>query len=391
MHLSLNKITSNIKSARHTLSEIRKDTIHKCFPDKYKYVLLEKAENMNVKNSAYSLSAPEGAETVSVVTIGKRGTDTLYKTITAYFDKNKKLLRKQISGNGINIRRNYETTGNNVAKLRKIVTEKFNDDVCAFEPVQIEEQKTYKLTDRKNSSTKLTLFKNVIDGDVIHSTITEYPFNGHGALRYLRKTLGLDLEFRKDIPYIVSTFETSNAKFPVSDRFLPFRFILDEKKKLHSMTKFLLKEKGLEKLNTEVYFSDKVGKHTAGYFDDTTNEIVYNPEAKSHVADLSAHEVEHAYQYSQIGRIDKGYTQYARKAKKLYGGIIDDKSRLEAHKYAVAAQNYPKMNNDDKPSEIPGYTNNYLEVKAREAAQKVKNEYDEGAKFLREQFTLGNF
>ncbi len=391
MHLSVNFLPQKIRKTYRALSEARKNILHEHNPNKYKYKLLQKIDNLDVKSTPFDTLAPLNTETVSVVTVGERGTDKFYKSVITFYDKKKNILQRNIEGNGTNIRRHYETRGDDVARLRNIVTEKYDDSICQYKTSQIEKQVTYKLPHKRKFSTKLTIFKNVNDGDVIHSTVTEYPFNGHGALRYLRKSLGLDLEMRKGIPYIISTFETANAKFPSGDRFLPFRFMLDQKQKLHSMTRFFLKEKGLEKMNTRVYSSDKVGKYTAGFFDETTNEIVYNPETCAHVADLSAHEVEHAYQYSQIGRIGKGYSKYERTAQKLYGQIPNSSESLEAHRYAIASQNYPKIGKDDNPAEIPGYKENYLEIKANEAGEKAKKEYDEGAKFLKDQFHMMDF
>ena len=170
----------------------------------------------------------------------------------------------------------------------------------------------------KDGKIKMQLFTNEIDGNSVNSTVTELPFSGKNNKFVKRKILGLKMDFIDGIPVIRETFESANVKFPSNDKYLPYRFIIDDYIKLKSLTKHYINEKNLDKLNIKISVSDKISDNTAGYFSENLGAIVYNKNSNTNLVKLASHEVEHAYQYKQIGRIYKGNSKYCRDSRKLY-------------------------------------------------------------------------
>ena len=370
-------------------------------PEKCKFVLLEKTQKINIDQyKTLSANTPQNADSFTFVTIGKREDKNYKKKITTFYSGENIVERLCESTEGERIIREYEHIGHDVknsnCRYRKIVQKKMAKAKPEFITDLIEEIRTYISETKKNKKTgknslKLEIIKNIIDGNKISATITEYPFNGDkkkAKIPGLRKIAGLEIELNESTPIITGTFETTNIKLPSNDKYLPYRFILDTKTKIKELTKHFIREKNLEKLNIKVRIEDTLGKNTAGYFDEERNEIVYAI-TTSDIVKTPAHEVEHAYQYCQIGRAGKGYTQYGRNSRKIYGPIDNLQESMEAHKYSIASINYPKLTDEEDLTQNMAYMNNYLEVKAREAGEKASKEYKESGAEFNKQFFFG--
>ncbi|MBR1619059.1 hypothetical protein IJ674_04095 [bacterium] len=384
---------------RKSIYHLKQDIIHKINPEKCKFVLLEKTQKINIDQyKTFSDNTPQNADSFTIVTIGKREDKNYKKKITTFYSDGNVVERLFESTEGERIIREYEHRGHDVkdsnCRYRKIVQKKMVNGRPEFVTNLIEEMRTYISETKKNKKTgknllKLEIIKNIIDGNKISATITEYPFNGDRKvpkISNLRKIAGLEIELNESTPNITGTFETTNVKLPANDKYLPYRFILDTKTKIKELTKHFIKEKNLDKLNIKVRVKDTIGKNTAGYFDEERNEIAYAI-TTSDIAKTTAHEVEHAYQYCQIGRAGKGYSQYGRNSRKIYGPIDNLQESMEAHKYSIASINYPKLSDEEDLSKNMDYMNNYLEVKAREAGEKASKEYkDIGAEFNKQFF-----
>jgi len=377
----------------YPLHKLKQTILHKITPKRCRYILLEKTKDINISQyKKMTNNVPENADTFTLISIGKRDDIKYRKKITTFYNGKNIIERYIESSDGTKIIRKYENRGHDIkgsnCRYRKITQKRFNRETSAFLTELIEEMRTYKSS--KTGNTKLEIIKNEISGDKIVANITEYPFNGSRKNCNLpRKILGLVLELDKYIPNITGTFETTNVRFPQNDKFLPFRFIIDDKLKLCALTKFFIKEKGLEKLGIRINITDNIAKNTAGEFSEIDNIISYNKRYISNGVGLAAHEVEHAYQYKQIGRIGKGYSQYGRNSMKYYGKIDGLKENMEAQKYSVASANYPKLTEDEDLTKNTDYMNNYLEIKARNAEVKAINEYNELGKELNKQFFFG--
>lgn len=381
------------KQIIHSIYNFKQDILHKINPKKCNYILLEKTNDINISQyKKFSNNVPEDADTFTLISIGKRDDNKYRKKITTFYSGNNIIERFIETSNGEKIIRKYKHRGydvkNSNCRYRKITQKRFSPDSSKFLTELVEEIRTYKSA--KTENTKLEIIKNEVSGNKIIANITEYPFNGNKKNCNLpRKILGITMEFDKYFPKITGTFETANVKFPQNDKFLPFRFIIDDKLKLRALTKFFIKEKGLGKLDIRINITDNMGENAAGDFSEIDNMISYNKKHIGNVVGLAAHEVEHAYQYRQIGRVGKGYSKYGRNSLKYYGKIDGIKESMEAHKYSVASLNYPKLKDNEDLSKNMDYINNYLEVKARESEKKAVNEYHELGKELNKQFFFG--
>ena len=386
---------------RKSIYHLKQDIIHKKNPKKCKFVLLEKTPKINIQQyKTFSDNTPQNADSFTFVTIGMKDDKNFKKKITTFYSGENIVQRLFETSDGERIIREYEHLGQDVkgsnCKYRKIVQKKMADGRPKFVTNLIVEMRTYISETKKNKKTgknclKLEIIKNIIDGNKISATITEYPFNGDRKvpkISNLRKIAGLEIELNESTPNITGTFETTNVKLPANDKYLPYRFILDTKTKIKELTKHFIKEKNLDKLNIKVRVEDTLGKNTAGYFDEERNEIVYAITA-SDIAKTTAHEVEHAYQYCQIGRVGKGYSRYGINSRKIYGPIDNLQESMEAYKYSVASINYPKLTNEEDLSKNMDYMNNYLEVKAREAGERASKEYKEKGAEFNKQFFFG--
>ena len=386
---------------RKSIYHLKQDIIHKINPEKCKFVLLEKTQKINIDQyKTFSGNTPQNADSFTFATIGMKDDKNFKKKITTFYSGENIVQRLFETSDGERIIREYEHHGQDVkgsnCKYRKIVQKKMADGRPEFVTNLIEEMRTYISETKKNKKTgknllKLEIIKNIIDGNKISATITEYPFNGDRKvpkISNLRKIAGLEIELNESTPIITGTFETTNIKLPSNDKYLPYRFILDTKTKIKELTKHFIKEKNLDKLNIKVRVKDTIGKNTAGYFDEERNEIVYAM-STCDFARTSAHEVEHAYQYCQIGRVGKGYSQYGKNSRKIYGNIENLEDSMEAYKYSVASINYPKLTDEEDLSKNMDYMNNYLEVKAREAGERASKEYKEKGAEFNKQFFFG--
>ena len=131
---------------------------------------------------------------------------------------------------------------------RKII-QKVQDKVTSlFKTNLIKSIQTYRF--ERDGKLKMQISTNEINDNIINAKVTEFPLTG---LKFSKKKeIGLKLEFIEDLPFIRETFETANVKFSSNDKYLPFRFILDDNLKLKSLTRHFIKEKNLDKLNIKV-------------------------------------------------------------------------------------------------------------------------------------------
>ena len=377
---------------RRSLYHFKQDIIHHINPERCQYTLLEKSKKINIEQyKKLSSNAPEIADSFTFVTIGKKDDEKYRKKITTFYSGKRIVERLFESSDGKRILREYKHTGYNTSdscRYTRVIQKTPSDEKGLFSTDFIKEMRTYK--SEMTGRIKLEIQQNIIKGNKIEASITEYPF-GRSKNKFpgQKKVLGVTLEFDNGIPHITGTVETPNVKFPLNDKFLPFRFIIDEQTKIKSLTRFFIHKKDLDKLGIKIDISDTVAKNSAGYFSESEGKIAYNINELKNLADLSGHEVEHAYQHRQIGRIGKGRTEYERKSLKYYGEIDGIKEGMEAHKYAVASENYPRLKDDEDLSKNMAYQNNYLEIKAREAGEKLQKEYDELGKEINKQFFFG--
>lgn len=384
----------NITSAiNRNIYHIKQNLLHKINPKKCNYVLLDKHAKEDIKIlKMLKCEIPEQADTFSIVKIGKKDDKSYEKNITTFYSDGKIIHRTIEDSDGNKLIREYKYTGYDIkgsnSRGRNVTQKALNKITGDFETNLIEKFTTYKF--EKDGKIKLQISKNEINDNIINATVTEYPLTGYKQrFKCLKKVLGLKLEMINEFPHIRETFETPNVKFSTNDKYLPFRFILNPETKLKALTKLFIKEKDLDKLKIKVEISEDIEENTGGYFSDYEGKIAYNKFCFSPAVKLASHEVEHAYQYRQIGRLGKGRNQYSKDSRNLYGRIENFEDSMEAHKYAVASENYPEIKKGEDLSKNPDYMNNYLEVKAREAEKKAVDEYYKMGESINKQFFFG--
>lgn len=371
-----------------------------------KFVLFEKTDKLPVSSfPENSWAVPEGAETFRRVRMGKASNSDFNREIVSFYDKENRIIKQWQRGSDIpNQMRVYTydfgvTKGDKGVRVRNITTSKYlpvDEKVSTWKKVSDETQFVHSDFDirkeecivPKKVQISKTNYDLNSDGTKFSSVTTEYPMNYGIEPKSEKKVLGVDIEMRNGIPYIVGTVQTPNVNFPSKDKFLAYRFLHGAEKQ-EALARYFIKEKGLEKANIPIGTSKtKVSENAVACFKNRDGEIWFRePTWYMSPADIAAHEVEHAYQYSLVGRFRARFntTPYGRKCYDLFGPV-PQKQMEEAKAYHDAARKYPALDPKEDLSKNSEYMDNYLEVKAREAGKKAKIEYKKGRDVILDQF-----
>lgn len=369
-----------------------------------KYYLIEKLENMPIKKFPRdSWAIPQDAVTFKQVKIGKTKDSEYRRNIISFYDKEHKIIRQFQSGTEIPHTCKEYSYSDNLTKdeelvhVKKIHTAKYlpidgypdwhdTSDVEQFIHTDLNKLKKHNFA--RKVTIKRTKYNLASLGKKFTTVFTEYPFNLGFEPKKSLKILGADIEIKNGIPYISGTIESPTVKFPEDDKFIAFRF-LEKEQKQESLTKYFLKQKGLERANIEVETGEGlVPENAAAVFTHGYGSIYFKhiPQFTS-PAKSAGHETEHAYQYSLIGRLLCGAdSEYEKRCFRTFGKLPSITKIKEAEKYADAKAKYPKIDDIENLSENKEYMNNLLEVKAREAGKKASEDYEFGHKFLLDQF-----
>ena len=392
-----------IKQVKSFINIFRTNKVKPIIPKDKKYYLIEKIENMPIKkfpNDSWSI--PKDAVTFKQVKIGKTKDAEYRRNITSFYNKDNKIIRQFQSGTEIPItckEYSYEdklTKNEKLIRIKRIQTEKYLpiDGVMDWQITSDVEQLVNTDLNKKKNHTfaqKITIKKTKYNvnskGEKFTTVYTEYPFNLGFEPKKNLKILGANIEMQNGIPYITGTIESPTVKFPENDKFLAFRF-LNRERKQESLARYFLKQKGLERAKVEVETGNElVPENAAAVFSHGYGSIYFKeiPQYTS-PAKSAAHEAEHAYQYSLIGRLGEKDSEYEKRCFRVFGQLPTSAKREEALKYQEAKSKYPKIDDIEDLSKDEEYQNNYLEVKAREAGRKAKKEYEKGRKELFNQF-----
>lgn len=392
-----------IKQVKSFINIFRTNKVKPIIPKDKKYYLIEKIENMPIKNFPQdSWSIPKDAVTFKQVKIGKTKDSEYRRDIISFYNKENKIIRQFQSGTEIPItwkEYSYEdklSKNEDLIRVKRIQTEKHlpvggvtdwqkTSDVEQLVNTDLNKKKNH--TFAQKITIKKTKYNVNSQGKKFTTVFTEYPFNLGFEPKKNLKILGADIEMKNGIPYITGTIESPTVKFPEDDKFLAFRFINREQKQ-ESLARYFLKQNGLERANVEVETGkDLVPENAAAVFSHGYGSIYFKeiPQYTS-PAKSAAHEAEHAYQYSLIGRLRGTDSEYEKRCFRIFGKLLSSSKREEALKYEEAKLKYPKIDDIEDLSKNKEYQNNYLEVKAREAGKKAKKEYEKGRKELFNQF-----
>lgn len=366
------------------------------------YKLLYKAENIDVSSDTdRDWLMPHWAETFNIVKVGKRSDPTFSREIISFYDKDNNMIERLFRQNGMNTRKEIYSKG---YKSRTIVTKEFvqpkieagikvplklknlagrwRDRISELQIIEeypvLKQYIKGKRTDKSPVGlyTKRVEYSPSGDKDSVRNiTFTKYPINfGFQDPSDKKVISGTLVKNGKDVE-LTDVRKTDNLKIDLNDEFLKYRFIDPRSDEgLRLLTDYFIKKRGLEPLHIYVNpSSGSVSESSLGYF--WNGELHYSKRLQklpsSEAVDTVAHEVEHAYQHAQIGRLGKSESRYETEAERLLPPIETNEIK-SAVKYAIARDVYPVKN---KSMDNPLYRDNYLEVKAREAGGKAKDMY----------------
>ena len=372
---------------------LKPKTISKNSPFK----VLKKTKKLDIskfKNSEWEV--PAGAQRYSIFKVGKKDDPTFEREIIRFYDKDGKMIARCRKGTNWekqvkNIEYYDEYNPNKVSKYnshtRRINEKQYCKETDNWKTVREEDQYIYNdydiLSAEGTPSKKIHISKNIYDyttsEPVIHASLTEYSKNVAIKDRNPVKTFGMDIVLRDNRPEIVGYSEKNNVDVDKTDEFLPYRLLLGKNKQF-AATQYFIDKKGLNQVGIAIEMaSNKLPNNSGGGFDPKAGSIIHKYVPKyDHPMEISAHEVEHAYQYSLIGRARHNETEYETKCRKILGTDLTALEQKDAAKYYKGKLTYPKLDPNEDLSKNEEYINNNLEVGARYAGRKAMREYNVG-------------
>lgn len=374
------------KSFLPKISEMRKDFVHFFYPNKYKYVLLDKTP----KSSIYWLSntnIPSNIDSFTSVTIGERRSKRPVKRILTLFDGDK-IAKRIIYENGKYTQiREYDHKSlitSNIEKIQRNIRtyslySRNKKNLERIEKFEISKTKTY----GHISNIVMSKCENKFEGANITGIIKKHTKSRKKALE--KQFLQLNMSLENGIPVIKKIKKSQNVVPPMKDKYLALRFIFDKSLQRNASTRYFLKKYKLDELGIHIIEQDTLTTNEIGSFNPAIKLIEFLKSATETVG-LAAHEVRHAYQESLIGRLGKGKYNFHRECENLFGEIKDEKTRKEAYKFAIAAEKYPTFEERTRNPKL--YDNNYLEIDAYNEEFNVLQDYAKGARVIASQFGI---
>ncbi len=367
--------------------------------------LLVKEDNVAIDKFSkdISIKTPKEAETYSYVSIGRKSDNDFSREVISFFDSQKRLIGRLFKENGVNVKqrlysykkktRIIQTKEYSTARLPE--TYRANTDICNnlgdWHVVSLEKQIKEKVSEFvKEGKKALQLLTRRVDYDpkdmdFEQITYTKYPLNLGFGKKSDKQVLSAKIKKGNKDVEILELKQTANLD--ESDEFLKYR-ILDPRTAdgMEYLTYKFLRDKNLDKLYLRVYPLDPdVGKNSAGYFSARKSQICYSPVLENYYSEdvvaVVAHETEHAYQHSLIGRIGKGINSYENEALREFGPIeYGDNNFRKSIEYAIARDEYPSCSATEDLSNNRLYQENLLEVDAFAVEEPAKNAYTKNLK-----------
>lgn len=369
--------------------------------------LLVKEDNVAIDKFSkdISIKTPKEAKTYSYVKIGKKSDNVFSREIVSFFDSQKRLIVRLFQENGINVKqrlysykkktRIIQTREYSTARLPE--TYRANIDICNklgdWHVVSLEKQIKEKVSEFvKEGKKALQLLTRRVDYDpkdmdFEQITYTKYPLNLGFGKKSDKQVLSAKIKKGNKDVKISELKQTANLGIDEGDEFLKYR-ILDPRTAdgMEYLTYKFLRDKNLDKLYLRVYPLDSdVGKNSAGYFSARKSQICYSPVLENYypedVVAVVAHETEHAYQHSLIGRVGKGMNSYEYDALREFGPIeYGDNNFRKSIEYAIARDEYPSYSSTEDLSRNRLYQENLLEVDAFAVEEPAKKAYTKNLK-----------
>lgn len=369
--------------------------------------LLVKEDNVAIDKFSkdISIKTPKEAITYSYVSIGRKSDNDFSREVISFFDSQKRLIVRLFKENGVNVKQRLYSYKK---KTRIIQTKEYsrarlpetcraNIDICNklgdWHVVSLEKQIKEKVSKFvKEGKKALQLLTRRVDYDpkdmdFEQITYTKYPLNLGFGKKSDKQVLSAKIKKGNKDVEISELEQTANLGIDESDEFLKYR-ILDPRTAdgMEYLTYKFLRDKNLDKLYLRVYPLDSdVGKNSAGYFSARKSQICYSPVLENYYSEdvvaVVAHETEHAYQHSLIGRVGKGINSYEYEALREFGPIeYGDNNFRKSIEYAIARDEYPSYSATEDLSNNRLYQENLLEVDAFAVEEPAKKAYTKNLK-----------
>ncbi len=373
------------------------------------YKLLEKTKKLSVDNFPKdSWALPTEADKYTRVRIGKKTDKNYEREVVTFYNSKGDMIRRCFRGTDMkNKMREYtkdfflprkdtELNGALGVNKTRIKTSEFfpvdavDQNLGEWKTVSDEEQFVYSMFDKikeNRSAKKLHINKNQYDynGEKAHvrATCVEYPINLGFENPKDKKILSVQVGIENNRAKIESVNHETNVEVPLNDKYLPYRMLVGNKKQ-ECLAQHFLDEKDIGDLGILIETNkSKVNSNASAYFSSQNREIVFKDVQKyANPVSTAAHEAEHAYQYSMIGRLGRIENYFEKKCYLDKGPLNFEYERIEARKYAEARDNYPKLSPKEDLSKNKDYQNNYLEQKARLASKLAIEIYEVGRQKL---------
>lgn len=397
------KIT-NFNKYISTIKKIKKCPLKRILGDKHSsdYFIISKEVKQPICNLSFdSWAISPKSESYSIIKVGKRSNPNFIREITTFYDLNERPISKCFWGNNMqytirnySYQKGYTSTGEKT-NIRTILVK--NCPLCKhkypigtnlkylsiFGGLQRKSEQLQCVTSSVKGK-KLSILKTDFIGENRNISIVEYPYTS--ALKSDNKKFMSFNIINKGNTFEVTNFSSSNNIPQIDlDTYFPYRFF-DNNDKAKFLTNLFLKRHKLDKMGISVEInSGKVSKNSYAHFSSNDRAIRWaNPNnfGKS-IINIAAHEVEHAYQHKQIGKLTKGRDNFESDCWYRFGFINSKREKREAQKYLKASETYPEI---DDPNYISKYNNNYLEIKSNIAGQNAEKKYSVGQKILKSIF-----
>lgn len=366
------------------------------------YFIISKEIKQPICNiSSDSWAIPSGSGSYSIIKVGKRSNPNFIREITTFYDLNESPISKCFWGNNTpykirnySYKKGYTSTGEKT-NIRRITEENcplskhkypIGTNLKFLSICGLFQKKTEQLQCITTSfkGKKLSILKSDFVGDNRNISIVEYPYTSQLKSKN-KKFMSFNIT-TKNNGFDVTNFKSSSDIPKIEfDKYFPYRFF-NNNDKAKSLTNLFLKQHNLDNMSIFVEInSAKVTANSYAHFSSKDRAIRWtNPDKlDKSIVNIAAHEVEHAYQHKQIGKLTKGRDNFESDCWYRFGIINNKRENREAKKYLKASENYPKIND---PNYISLYKKNYLEIKSNIAGENAEKKYSVGQKVLKSIF-----
>lgn len=367
------------------------------------YFLISKTEKLPIEKMPYGkLVYYSNADSYRVVSVGKKSNLNFKEEIITFYDKSSrpifKYFKKPYSPDTLREYR-YSTTECNGRKgLLKDIEVKTLESLPYNGRGYFNDVKSRimlgiwtKSSDKTQSIVDINGAKKVSEINRFYSEskpkelkVTEYPLNKKGEPKSAKKEFGIVFKPNEDL-VVENAYHSDNVRLPENDEFLKYR-LLTGKDKCVALSNHYLTKLGVNKVGVKVNIPSKnVSEHALANFTVSDRTINWKCVPEHRIAEVAAHESEHAYQHAMVGRLGKPINAFEYDCLHLLGRLKDKNEISEANKYVRAMDTYPSPLD---PDYIKKHDANYLEICADKAGKEAQKVYSKGQNALKKQFSF---